>query len=443
MSNPLLSLLDIDYPLIQAPMAGVSTPALAAAVSNAGALGSLGLGASTVAQAEAMIVATRQLTDRPFNVNLFCHAPPRRDARREADWATTLRPHFARYGSTPPDSLSEIYQTFVGHAPMLELLLDISPAVVSFHFGLPEGETILRLRRQGIVTLATATSLQEALLIEQQGIDVVVAQGYEAGGPILPATAAEPPDSLSEIYQTFIGHAPMLELLLDLSPAVVSFHFGLPEGETIQRLRRQGIVTLATATSLQEALLIEQQGIDVVVAQGYEAGGHRGIFAPQAPDAQLSTFTLVQLLRRRLTIPVVAAGGIMDGAGIASVMQLGAQGVQLGTAFLLCPESAADAGYRAAIHNSLDGRTVLTSAISGRPARCLANAFCALGEGYPASAVPDYPLAYDIGKALAAAAKAQGVHEYGAHWAGQGVGLIRECDAATLIRQLAAESGWN
>ncbi len=106
MSNPLLSLLDIDYPLIQAPMAGVSTPALAAAVSNAGALGSLGLGASTVAQAEAMIVATRQLTDRPFNVNLFCHAPPRRDARREADWATTLCPHFARYGSTPPDSLS-------------------------------------------------------------------------------------------------------------------------------------------------------------------------------------------------------------------------------------------------------------------------------------------------------------------------------------------------
>lgn len=118
----------------------------------------------------------------------------------------------------------------------------------------------------------------------------------------------------------------------------------------------------------------------MVVAQGYEAGGHRGIFAPQAPDAQLSTFTLVQLLRRRLTIPVVAAGGIMDGAGIASVMQLGAQGVQLGTAFLLCPESAADAGYRAAIHNSLDGRTVLTSAISGRPARCLANAFCALGK---------------------------------------------------------------
>ncbi|HCM4296284.1 TPA: nitronate monooxygenase [Klebsiella quasipneumoniae subsp. quasipneumoniae] len=352
MQNSLLSLLDIDYPLIQAPMAGASTPALAAAVSHAGALGSLGLGASTVAQAEAMIVATRQLTDRPFNVNLFCHAPPRRDARREADWAETLRPHFTRFGSIPPASLREI-------------------------------------------------------------------------------------------YKTFIGHTAMLELLLDLSPAVVSFHFGLPEREAIQRLRQQGIVTLATATSLKEAQVIEEQGIDVVVAQGFEAGGHRGIFDPQEPDAQMSTFTLVQHLRRRLTIPVVAAGGIMDGAGVASVMQLGAQGAQLGTAFLLCPESAADAGYRAAIANSIDGRTVLTSAISGRPARCLANTFCAVGEACPASAVPDYPLAYDIGKALAAAAKAQGVHEYGAHWAGQGVGLIRECDAASLVRQLAAECGWN
>ena len=172
MSNPLLSLLDIDYPLIQAPMAGVSTPALAAAVSNAGALGSLGLGASTVAQAEAMIVATRQLTDRPFNVNLFCHAPPRRDARREADWATTLRPHFARYGSTPPDSLSEIYQTFIGHAPMLELLLDISPAVVSFHFGLPpaERERAQRIaQEQGISeNRLYAEIIHDGLLIQEQ-----------------------------------------------------------------------------------------------------------------------------------------------------------------------------------------------------------------------------------------------------------------------------------
>jgi nitronate monooxygenase len=150
-------------------------------VSNAGALGSLGLGASTVAQAEAMIVATRQLTDRPFNVNLFCHAPPRRDAHVKPTGQQRCAP-FCPLWQYASGSLSEIYQTFIGHAPMLELLLDLSPAVVSFHFGLPEGETIQRLRQQGIVTLATATSLQEALLIEQQGIDVVVAQGYEAGG---------------------------------------------------------------------------------------------------------------------------------------------------------------------------------------------------------------------------------------------------------------------
>ncbi len=133
----------------------------------------------------------------------------------------------------------------------------------------------------------------------------------------------------------------------------------------------------------------------------------------------------------------------MDGAGIASVMQLGAQGVQLGTAFLLCSESAADAGYRAAIHNSLDGRTVLTSAISGRPARCLANAFCALGKAIRRAPCRIIRWRMISAKHWPPPRKPEGVHEYGAHWAGQGVGLIRECDAATLIRQLAAESGWN
>jgi nitronate monooxygenase len=127
-----------------------------------------------------MIVATRQLTDRPFNVNLFCHAPPRATPHVKRT-GQTLRPHFTRFGSTPPASLREIYQTFIGHTAMLELLLDHSPAVVSFHLA------FLKVRRSsvctaGIVTLATATSLQEAQLIEQQGIDVVVAQGYEAGG---------------------------------------------------------------------------------------------------------------------------------------------------------------------------------------------------------------------------------------------------------------------
>lgn len=348
MSNRLTQQLDIDYPIIQAPMAGVSTPELAAAVSDAGALGSLGLGSSAVEQAEALINQTRRLTTRPFNVNVFCHAPAIRDLQREAQWLARLRAEFARFGSLPPETLEEIYLSF-----------------------------------------------------QQQ--------------------------------------PRMAELLLDLTPAVVSFHFGVPERAVVDRLREKGIVTLASATSVAEALLAVEQGVDMVVAQGYEAGGHRGIFDPQAPDGQMSTFTLVQTLKRRIDIPLIAAGGVMDGAGVNSVMNLGADGAQLGTAFLLCPESAADAGYREAIKGATDGHTVLTSAISGRPARCLVNSWRAINDRH---LVPDYPVAYDAGKALASAAKAQGDHQYGAHWAGQGVSLIRELPAAELIRTLVNECGF-
>lgn len=348
MSNRLTQQLDIDYPIIQAPMAGVSTPELAAAVSHAGALGSLGLGSSTVAQAEALINRTRQLTTRPFNVNLFCHDPAIRDPQREAQWIEQLRPEFSRFNRHPPETLAEIYLSF------------------------------------------------------QQ-------------------------------------NPQMAELLLDLAPAVISFHFGIPDREVIRRMREKGIVTLASATCVKEALWIAAHGIDMVVAQGYEAGGHRGMFDPLAPDGQMSTFTLVQALKQQVELPIIAAGGIMDGAGINSVMNLGAEGAQLGTAFLLCPESAADAGYRQAIKDRADGQTFLTSAISGRPARCIANGWREMKELH---AVPAYPVAYDVGKALATAAKAHGDHRYGAHWAGQGVNLIRELSAAELIQTLISESGF-
>lgn len=182
MSNRLLQQLDIVYPIIQAPMAGVSTPELAAAVSNAGGLGSLGLGASSVSQARALIDKTRRLTDRAFNVNLFCHLPAPRDEQVEARWLERLRPAFAHAGSQPPAALTEIYQTFLGHEAMLELLLELAPPVVSFHFGIPSREVILRLQERGIVTMATATSVEEARQIEAQGVDIVIAQGYEAGG---------------------------------------------------------------------------------------------------------------------------------------------------------------------------------------------------------------------------------------------------------------------
>ena len=344
----LLELLDIDLPIIQAPMAGVSTPELAAAASNAGALGSLGFGATDAAGARRMIAAFRERSRRSLNANVFCHEPARADRAVETAWLELLRPHFARYGATPPRELKEIYRSFVADDAMLA-----------------------------------------ALLAEK--------------------------------------------------PRVVSFHFGLPAAERIKALREANIVLLASATSLAEARAAENAGVHAIVAQGYEAGGHRGVVDPDAADDCLGTVALTRILVKELRVPVIAAGGIMDGAGIAAALHLGAQAAQLGTAFIGCPESSADAGFRRALAGDSARHTVMTRAISGRPARCLQNRFTALGTGLPARQIPSYPIAYDAGKALNAAAKAAGEPGYGAQWAGQGAPLARAIPAAELVRVLAEE----
>jgi len=340
--------LALSLPLIQAPMAGVSTPALAAAVSEAGGLGSIAVGATDAAGARAMIAETQGLTARPFNVNLFVHAAPRVDPVREAAWLAWLAPHFAAFGGAPPAALRTIYRSFADDPAMLAMLLDTAPAVVSFHFGLP------------------------------------------------------------------------------------------PAG-TIAALRGRGIVLLATATSLAEARAIEAAGIDAIVAQGIEAGGHRGMFDPAAPDAALGTVALVRLLVREVGLSVIAAGGIMDGAGIAAALDLGAVAAQLGTAFVGCPESAADAAYRAALAGPGAHHTRMTALVSGRPARSLPNRFTALEEATDVPVPPDYPRAYDAGKALHAAARATGEHGFGAQWAGQGAPLARAMPAAELVATLRRE----
>jgi nitronate monooxygenase len=204
-------------------------------------------------------------------------------------------------------------------------------------------------------------------------------------------------------------------------------------------LRDAGIVVVGSATSLDEARRLVAGGVQVVVAQGYEAGGHRGVFDPDAPDDRLGTFALTRLLARELFVPVVAAGGIMDGAGIGAALRLGASAAQLGTAFVLCPESLADEGYRRAMTSDAAHHTVMTRVISGRPARCLANRFTALGATIADADVPDYPIAYDAGKALHAAAKAKKDFGYGAQWAGQGAPLARSRPAAELVSTLMEE----
>ncbi|MEQ4574162.1 MAG: nitronate monooxygenase [Gammaproteobacteria bacterium] len=344
----LLDRLGINLPLIQAPMAGVSTPALAAAVSNAGALGSIAIGASTVAQARQAIEDTRALTDRPFQVNVFCHAPARRDAQVEAAWLKHLAPLFAEFQAEPPAELQEIYESFLS------------------------GEAVFRM-------------------------------------------------------------------LLEARPAVVSFHFGLPPRAWIDAFREAGIATLATATHLDEALAIEAAGVEGIVAQGIEAGGHRGLFDPHRADERLPMAVLVRLLRSKTRLPVIAAGGIMDGRGIRAALDLGAAAAQLGTAFVLCPESAANAGYRENLRSARAGTTRLTAVLSGRPARGIANRLIEYGEAAGSPPPPAYPVAYDLAKRLNAIAAAQGDHAFAAHWAGQGAPLARELPAARLVQQLARE----
>ncbi|GAA0757696.1 nitronate monooxygenase [Actinomadura yumaensis] len=343
----LIEQLGLTAPIVQAPMAGVSTPAMAAAVSNAGALGSIAVGATDAAGAGRMIAETRALTDRPFNVNLFVHAAPRRDEGAEAAWLQALTPSFAAFGAAPPATLN---------AP----------------------------------------------------------------------------------YRSFADDDAMLARLIADAPAVVSFHFGLPDGERIRALKQAGCLLLATATNLDEALACRAAGVDAVVAQGWEAGGHRGMFDPDADDGRLGMAALTRLLVLRSGLPVVAAGGLMDGRGVRAALNLGAVAAQLGTAFIACPESAADAAYRQALTSEAAYHTTLTRAVSGRPARCLRNRFTELGAQTTA-AVPDYPVAYDAGKALNAAAKAVGEYGFGAQWAGQGAPLARSLPAADLIAALIEE----
>src|SRR4029078_13340299 len=201
----------------------------------------------------------------------------------------------------------------------------------------------------------------------------------------------------------FLDDDAMLTALVAARPRVVSFHFGLPPAERIRALRAAGIVLIASATSVAEGRVAVSAGVQAVVAQGYEAGGHRGVFDPDARDDCLSTMALTRLLVRRIDAPVIAAGGLMDGAGIAAILRIGAAAAQLGTAFIACPESGAGAGYRTLLASDAANHTVMTRAISGRPARCLANEFTRLAAGVTHRQGPAYPVAYAAGQALHAA----------------------------------------
>lgn len=340
--------LGIRTPIIQAPMAGTSTPELAAAVSNAGGLGSLGLAADTVDTARDAITRTRSLTSAPFNVNFFCNEDPQPDPVIESIWLNYLSPLFNQFETTPPSSIS---------AP----------------------------------------------------------------------------------YISFKDNTAMHDMVLQEKPAVVSFHFGLPSNDLIQKLKAAGITLVATATTLEEAIRIEAAGVDFIVAQGVEAGGHRGVFDPHDKDEGLTTLALVQLLTARIKLPVIAAGGIMNGRGIRAALELGACAAQMGTAFILCPESAANEAYRRVLASTKALHTRITSVASGRPARGIVNRLHTSIDTPGRPALPGFPICYAATKALQKVAQANGNFDLSSHWAGQGAPLARAMPAADLIETLTQE----
>ena len=327
-------------------MAGVSTPELAAAVCNAGALGSLALGGSNAAAAEPLIRAVRAGTNRPFNVNFFCHETPMRDANKEAAWIAKLAPQMTAFGGTPPTTLDEIYTSFNDDDDMLDLIL------------------------------------------------------------------AE-------------------------KPAILSFHFGLPEPKRLQALKATGALIIATVTTPAEAHAAADVGIDAVIAQGHEAGGHRGVFNPSI-DQNIGTFALLPLIRNSVDIPMIAAGGIMNGAGIAAALTLGADGAQLGTAFIACPETVATDAHRALLASG-ETPTEVTAVVSGRPARGFTNKYMEKFRGNE-EPIPAFPIAYDANKSFAGAAKNAGQGGYATMWAGQAAALSQAMPAAALVEHLTQET---
>jgi len=341
----LTDLLGIELPIIQAPMAGVQASAMAIAVSNTGALGSLPCAMLSLEGIRKELTALQAQTSKPFNVNFFCHTPPTPSAEREARWRSALLPYYQEHGIDP---------------------------------------------------------------------------GAIPAGPGRNPFSDESADLLDEFR-----------------PRVVSFHFGLPSPQLLARVKTLGARILASATTVAEALWLEARGVDAIIAQGLEAGGHRGIFLSDDLTTQLGTFALLPQIVRAVKLPVIAAGGIADARGVAAALSLGAAGVQIGTAYLLCPEATITAVHRAALKSDAVRHTALTNLFTGRPARGIMNRI--MRELGPMSdAAPAFPLATSGIAPLRAKAEAQGSGDFSPLWSGQNASGCKEIPAAELTRELAA-----
>lgn len=335
--------LGMRLPIVQAPMSGPATPELAAAVSNAGGLGSLGVSFMSGPAIKEAAARLRQLTDRPFALNLF-----------------------------HPEN----------HHPSDETLARAQAALKPF--------------------------------AEELG-----------------ANLPEPSAYLQPFEE-------QIEAVLEVKPAVFSFCFGIPDEAVLERLRATGCLLVGTATTVSEAELLEEAGVDAIVAQGFEAGGHRASFAVPFDHGLVGLMALLPQVVDAVSLPVIAAGGIMDGRGIAAALTLGASAAQLGTAFLGCPEAAMPELHRTALFAAHDDATALTDAYTGKPARGLRNRFMVeMFERHQPLA--PYPAQYGLMQPVRTAAQQQRRLDLLAIWAGQGVGALRRMTASDLMAALEQE----
>ena len=343
----LCDLLKIEHPIIQAPMAGSATPQLAAAVSNAGGLGSLGCAQMMPDELRDVVLKLRAGTNRPFNLNFFTHPAPTTSAEVLARTINRLRPYYE------------------------ELSL------------------------------------------------------------------GAPPENLPQMGPGFDGAK--LEVVLGIRPPIVSFHFGIPDTNMIARLKEAGIVLMSTATTVAEARKLAASGVDAVIAQGWEAGGHRGSHVPTDPGDGVGTMALVPQVVDAVDLPVIAAGGIADGRGIAAAFALGASGVQIGTGFLSCHEAATDATRRALIRSATDMDTMVTDAFSGRSARARRTRYAVEMERTRAR-LPDFPSMSVLTAPLGNAERAKERGDFAFQLYGQAAPLNRELSSEELMRTLVAET---
>lgn len=338
----ILDLFGIDLPIIQAPMAGSSTPEMAVAVSAAGGLGSLPAALLSPEQLRNAVGTIHGATDWPFNLNFFCHTPPADDPARDLAWRAALAPYYV-----------------------------------------------------------------------ELGLDTVSIPGGPGRAPFNDAYCA---------------------VVEETRPAVVSFHFGLPSASLVERVKLAGAKVISSATTVAEAVWLEAHGCDAIIAMGAEAGGHRGSFLDLDMAGQVGIFALVPQVVDAVRVPVIAAGGIADGRGVAAALMLGASAVQVGTAYLFSPEARLAPGYRETLETSRDDNTRITNVFTGRPARGVANRL--VREQGPLSDIaPDFP---NAAFALAPL-RAKSPADFGNAWSGQAARLAAHLPAGELTRKLAGD----